>query len=199
MRRKLVLLAALGLAGCGGMPAIPEPTHYRLPPSSQVPVLAAPVTARPIVVDVFMADGLQNQQAMLYAVDAAGTQLRSYHYQLWAVPPGRMLQRRLIDTLREAGAAGMVVDRLPAGATQMRVRGLITHFERMPDGSGSSASVGLQLRVEVPERGDPWLLREYRVVEPAAGASIEAYVEAMARAVDRAYADFLGDLEAARP
>jgi cholesterol transport system auxiliary component len=198
--RKLFLSGLVFLlAACGSVPAIPETTYYRLPAPAGIERLRAPVTPRPITVDAFLADGQHNQQAMLYTLDAAGIQLRSYHYQLWAEPPGRMLQRRLIHTLREAGAAGMVVDRLPPGATQMRVRGLITHFERVREGSGSTASLGIQLRVEAPDRADPWLLREYRAEVPAAGASIEAYVAAMGRAVDQAFAEFLRDLEAARP
>ncbi len=199
MHRVAVVLLLLGLSACGGVATIPENTYFRLPPAVPPPALSAPVSARPIVVDVFTADGLQNQQAMLYSLDARGTQLRSYHYQLWAEPPGRMLQRRLIHTLRTSGASGMVVDRLPPGAAQMRIRGLLTDFERLREGNASVASVGIQLRVEVADRADPWLLREYRAQVPADGTSIEAYVEAMGRAVDGIYAEFLGDLEAAQP
>jgi cholesterol transport system auxiliary component len=199
MHRLAILLVALAVAACGGVATIPDTTYYRLPQPATVSSVAAPVSTLPIVVDAFLADGLQNQQAMLYSLDAQGTQLRSYHYQLWAEPPGRMLQRRLIETLRAAGAADTVLDRMPPGAAQMRVRGLLTRFERLRDGSGSTASVAMQLRVESPGHFEPWLLREYRVDEAAAGASVEAYVEAMARAVDRIYAEFLRDLESQRP
>lgn len=197
MRRLAVLAVALALVGCGGVTAIPENTYYRLPQPAAVAGLSDPISARPIVVDAFLADGLQNQQAMLYALDAQGTQLRSYHYQLWAEPPGRMLQRRLIHTLREAGAAGMVVDRLPPGVAQMRIRGLLTHFERLREDGGSVASVAMQLRVEVPDRADPWLLREYRAEVAAGSSTMDGYISAMGRAVDSIYAEFIRDLEAA--
>ena len=113
LRTGVVLLLALLLAGCAGGPAIPDTTYYRL---GQLPLVQAwqqPLTTQPMVVSTFVADGVHSDQALLYALDDEGMRLRAYHYQLWVDPPTRMLQRRLIATLRRAGVSPLVVDNLP--------------------------------------------------------------------------------------
>jgi len=50
----------------------------------------------------------------LVPYDPSAQELRQYHYQLWTDPPARVLQRRLIEQLRDANIAGSVTDELPA-------------------------------------------------------------------------------------
>ena len=89
--RRLAPLLLLLLAGCASSPGIPETTYYRLPEPAAVAAAPAPLFAQPLVVETFQADGLHSDQALLYALDEGGTQLRGYHYQLWVDPPVRAL------------------------------------------------------------------------------------------------------------
>lgn len=199
MRRAVLcsVLVALLLAGCAATPGIPETTYFRLPARAELPVREAPLFEAPLVVETFLADGLHSDQALLYAMDAEGTQLRAYHYQLWVDPPVRMLQRRLMHTLRRARVAPLVLDRIGSQEEAVRVTGRIERFERVPDGEGWIASVALGLRVDDGRGARPLLVRRYREDVPAADATIAASVRAFGDALDRIHAAFIRDLETA--
>lgn len=198
MLRALVLtLAALLLAACATAPGIPETTYFRLPPRPAVEASAEPAFPHPIAVDTFIADGLHSDQALIYSLDPAGARLRAYHYQLWVDPPVRMLQRRLIGMLREANAATLVADRLPAQTQRVRVSARLERFERIRRGEGWVTAVTLQIRVDGPDGALPLLLRDYSEEVPAQGMSVRDSVAALGSAVDRIYLAFLGDLRAA--
>ena len=88
-----IIAMAATLGGCG-VPAVPDFTYYRLPRPAPIAPEASPLYGD-IVVDVFGADGLYADQALVYALDADAGELRQYHYQLWTDPPTRVLQRRI--------------------------------------------------------------------------------------------------------
>lgn len=196
MRVILAFLFTAVLAGCASGPGIPDTTYYRLPPLPETPRREVPLFSQPVVVETFLADGLHSDQALLYALDAGAGQLRAYHYQLWVDPPVRMLQRRLIRALRQAGAAELVLDRIGSQAEGVRVQGRIERFERVPAGEGWIASVALGLRVDAGgER--PLLVRRYREDVPASGATVADSVRAFGEALDRIHASFIADLDTA--
>lgn len=194
----LVLVATL-LAGCASAPGIPDTTYYRLPPRADIAALEQPAFGLPIVVDTFLADGVHSDQALLYALDADASRLRAYHYQLWVDPPVRMLQRRLIATLREARIAPLVVDSLPASVDALRVTGRLQRFERVPRGNDWSVSVSVGLRADLPGRQRPIFVRVYRENVDVDGRGVADSVQAMGAALDRIYARFVGDLAAVAP
>lgn len=193
--------ALLLLAACAGAPGIPETTYFRLPPRQEIARLPEPAVAQPIVVDTFYADGLYSDQAIIYTLDPDGARLRTYHYQLWIDPPVRLLQRRLIATLRDANASRIVADRLPSDVVALRVEGRITRFERVRDGSGWRVAVGFSLRADTRDDGKPPLvLKDYMLTLPVQGNTVRESVDAMGVAIDRIYAEFVADLAAgARP
>src|SRR5690606_7429893 len=156
----------------------------------------APLFEEPVVVETFLADGLHSDQALLYALDADATRLRAYHYQLWVDPPVRMLQRRLVRVLRRADVAPLVLDRIGASQSAVRVHGRIERFERVPAGEGWIASVALGLRVDDGSER-PLLVRRYREDVPAAGPGVADSVRAFGEALDRIHAAFIADLETA--
>lgn len=185
------------LGACAGAPGIPETTYFRMPPAADIERLPAPLVTQPIVIDTFYADGLYSDQAILYTLDPQGARVRSYHYQLWIDPPVRLLQRRLIETLRAAGVARIVADRLPTEIDALRVEGRITRLERVQTGAGWHAAVGLSLRADT--RGDgkpPLVLKDYVLELPVEGDKVRDSVDVIAAAVDRIYADFVRDLAA---
>jgi len=191
--RALVLTATLALAGCGA-PVVPDFTYYRLPRAQPAEPLAAPAFADPLVVDAFSADGLYADQALVYALDPDAQQLRQYHYQLWTDPPVRILQRRLIASLRDTQLSAQVTDELPASRPAVRISGIILRFDRVPvPGGGWNAVVALKLRADARD-GTPMVDDYYRAEEAAADASMKATVDAYGSALDSIYAQFKADL-----
>ena len=195
--RALPLLAVLVLTGCGGGAAgIPDTVYFRLPPRAQVTPAARPLR-HPIVVETLQADGLHSDQAIIYSTDPDGARLKTYHYQLWVDPPVRMLQRRLIATLRDAGAAEVITDRLPNQVDALRISGRLERFERIRGTAGWEVAVALNLRAERRGASAPLVLKEYVQQLPAGGATLRDSVHAVGTAIDRIYAEFQRDLLAA--
>ena len=192
MKRTVVLLFAgvVALAGCSP-PPVPDVTYFRLPPPAPLPRADKPLTVLPIEIDSFNAEGIYAEQALIYSV-ASGA-LRAYHYQLWSVPPTRILERRLIEMLRDAGVSPLVTDRLPASTQALRIQGAIRRFERVREGDAFKVVVRLEIRVEQEER-EPMIEREYAAEVPAADKTIESTVAAFGSAVDQVFAKFYHDL-----
>ena len=188
----LIAAAAIGLTACGA-PTVPDFTYFRLPRPQPLEVAPAPLFGD-IVVDVFGADGLYADQALIYALDPSAQQLRQYHYQLWTDPPTRVLQRRLILQLRETKVAGDVTDEMPASHPATRISGVILRFDRSPNGSGGfNATVALKLRAD-DSNGTPIIDDYYRAELPTASNDIKATVDAYGAALDQVFAEFYADL-----
>lgn len=194
--RLLFVTALLGLAGCAGVPGIPDTTYFRLPPRGEI-TPAAVEQPLPIQVHTLLADGLYSDQALIYSLDPNGARLKAYHYQLWVDPPVRMLQRRLVGTLRAAKFAPVVTDRLPTQVQALRIEGRIDRFERIRGTDGWTVAVALTLRVDANDGGVPLLLREYHRELPAASAEVQGSVDALGRGLDQIFAEFLQDFEQA--
>lgn len=186
------LIATVALAACSA-PTVPDFTYYRLPRPEPLEAAPKPLFGD-IVVDVFAADGLYGDQALIYATDAGAQELRQYHYQLWTDPPTRVLQRRLIEQLRKTSVAAGVTDELPASRPSIRISGIILRFDRAPNAAGGfTATVALKLRAD-DESGIPMLDDYYRAEKPAADATMRATVDAYGAALDQVFADFYADL-----
>lgn len=191
--RATLLLAALLLAACS-TPTVPDQTWYRLPPPPKVDKVATTLDL-PIAVVGFSADGIYADQALVYALDPGARQVRQYHYQLWVDPPGRMLQRRLVVRLRQAGLSDTVSDELPASTDALRIRGVILRLDRTPlTGVGAAAVVALKLRADGPD-GLPLVEQIYRAEKRAADGSVGAFTEALGAGIDEVFAAFQADLE----
>jgi cholesterol transport system auxiliary component len=187
-----IVIAAAALTGCG-VPSVPDFTYYRLPRPQPLEPAPGPLFGD-IVVDVFGADGLYADQALIYAVDPEAQQLRQYHYQLWTDPPTRVLQRRLIVELRDAKIAAQVTDELPASHPALRISGVILRFDRAPNGSGGfTATVALKLRAD-DQNGTPLIDDYYRAELPTGSNTMKATVDAYGAALDQVFAQFYADL-----
>lgn len=181
------------IAGCASTP-VPDVAYYRMPQVAS----AAPADHKhfqiPIVVDSLIADGVYNDQAILYVGSPEGS-IKAYHYQLWDEPPGQLLQRRLIDTLRVRNASRLVTDRLPPSIDSLRISGRIERFERVRVGTGWMARVRLELRVEHGAQREPLLLSQYGADVPTETETIQSTVRAFADAIDQSYAAFWAELQ----
>jgi len=194
-RATACVLAVLLAAGCGSVPAVPEVRYYRLPPSAELPNAETSAFQQALVVEPLTADGVYNDQAILYALKPDGS-LKNYHYQLWSDPPSRLLQRRLITNLRSARMAPVVTDRFPASQPSLRLTGVIDRFDRVRIGEDRwQVYVALQFRLDGND-DQPLLQRSYRAEVPAEGTSIQATVRAFAVAIDKCFAELRSDLAA---
>ncbi|HPW03943.1 MAG: ABC-type transport auxiliary lipoprotein family protein [Dokdonella sp.] len=194
MKTVFPFFLALVLAACGNVPGAPDHTFFQMAKPAALPVSEAAPFRTPIVVNLFAADGLYADRALIYALDPEARELRQYHYQLWTDPPTRQLQRRLKRMLDAASISPLVIDALPASQAALRISGTILRFERVPapDG-GSIASVALRMRVDRPD-GTPQLDEIYHADAPAADSRLISTVDALSVAVDEIFASFHGDL-----
>jgi len=187
-------LCLTALAGCSP-PAVPDVTYFRLPSPAPLPHAAKPLSLLPLEIDVFGAEGIYAEQALIYAVDPQGSALRTYHYQLWGDPPTHALQQRLVNMLRDAGIATLVTDRLPASTPALRVQGTIRRYERLKRDQAYSVAVALVIRVE-QGRGEPLIEQEYSGEADAADGKMESTVTAFGAALDKVFGKFYADLVA---
>ncbi len=192
-RRWLMLLGVSALTACN-VPTVPDFNYYRLPKPQPLPAATAPLPDS-IVVDAFDADGLYADQALVYAVDASAQQLRQYHYQLWTDPLTRILQRRLIVLLREAGFSHEVTDELPASQAAIRIDGIVLRFDRVPRGEGGwTVAVALKLHADAPD-GRRLVDEIYHDEQAVDAGDLKASVDAYGAIVDRLFARFCADLQ----
>ena len=194
--RILVATVALALSACASDP-VPDVAYYRIGDAPAPPIANVQAVKAPLEVQTFLADGVYNEQAILYVNAQAGS-LRGYHYQLWGDPPVRMLQRRLIETLRTNHVAPLVADRLPSEDGVLRVIGLISHFEREKTSGAWQVKVAFEFRVEGVNGEKPMLLKEYAETQAAADDTMPASVRAFGEAVDRCFARLIADLQTIR-
>ncbi len=193
IRPAISSMLALLLAACASAPGIPETVYHRLP-EPEIAALPKPLSERPVLVEAFHADGLHSDQALIYSTDPEGRSLQAYHYQRWVDPPSRMLQRRLIQSLRDSGAAAVVTDRLAARVDALRIQGRIEAFDRLRQGEGWQVRVAFSLRAEYSGADLPLLMKDYRVQLPVDGDAMADTTRSTGAAVDQIFAQFLRDL-----
>lgn len=188
------LLLVVLLTGCASAP-VPDMAFYRMPsvPEAVADPTRSPRFQIPITVSAFRADGVYNDQAILYSLKPESS-IKAYHYQLWDEPPSLLLQRRLIDQLRANHASTLVTDRLPPGLDALRISGRVQRFERVRIDGEWVARVRLEIRIERSVQDPPLLLNEYGADVRAETASIQSTIRAFAEALDQSFAALDGDL-----
>jgi cholesterol transport system auxiliary component len=189
----LLLLAACG--GCGRSSPVPSETYYRLAPVTGGE--SAPITDGQLVVDLFEADSLYRERALLYSEDPANITLKQYHYHHWQEAPPRLLQQQLRDYLRAHGAAPIVTLRNLGNGPALHVRGRLERFEHIISDGRVIARVAMELGLSTDEK--LLMSRDYTVDKPADSADVASVVSAIDAAVNDIFAKFLNDAHAARP
>ena len=76
MRFFLAAIFALTLCACGNIPGVPDHTYFHMSKPQALPVSSARAFTTPIVVNLFAADGLYADRALIYAIEPAGSELR---------------------------------------------------------------------------------------------------------------------------
>jgi len=194
--RRYAILGALALAACSAPESIPDFRYYRLGPAGDVERLPTPLLDRPLVLDIFRADGVHGERPILYSNDADSLKISQYHYQLWNDPPPAMIQRRLVELFERAGVSAYVTERLGLRERAFRLQGSIYRFERiLVDGSPSEVVVGMRLRLLAEIDGKPYLARDELVRMPVKGNRVEDSAIALSAGVDEIARRFIAQLQ----
>ncbi len=190
--RALLVVAALAFGGCGSAPPGPTDRFYQL--QGTVVSAGPPLTSGTLLVQEFKSDGLRSERAVLYAPSDGSEVLEQHHYRFWSDSPPRMVQRRLVEYLRAAKAAPVVVDEL-RGRADLVVRGRLLRFE-YETGRAAQAHVAMELRLDRGNTG-PILARAYSASVPIDKATVEGGVAAIDQGVAQVFAQFLQDMRTA--
>lgn len=183
------LLLALG--GCAAVESIPEDVFYRLPPPTAAPILPHPLTVQPLHVAAFRAHGILRERAIV-DTEGSGVSLHQHRYAFWLDSPEKALPQQLVQYLRLAQAAPLV-SATPTPAAAYDIDGTIKNFERVTGTPVPSARVSIELELTERDTGRTLLIKDYTESIPAADASFEQWVLAMAAGVHNIYRRFIED------
>ncbi len=190
--RGLALVSLVTLAACA-QPELPKDHYYRL--QVQVPQVdkGAVMFKGTIEVERFLADGLTAGRPIVYSETGSEHQLLQYHYHFWTEPPVVMLRDQLIDFLRAAKVADMIVSPEMRSRPDYRLTAKIKRLEKVV-GAKPSAIAELQLGLQDEQNGDIIHLANYRVEVGAQSASVGDAVIAMNKALSQIYSRFVASL-----
>ncbi|NQV46163.1 MAG: membrane integrity-associated transporter subunit PqiC [Rhodospirillaceae bacterium] len=193
--RKLFMPAAvfvaLSLAACS-QPQIPKDKYYRLQVTKPENVTSKPVFTGTIEVERFIADGLTAGRPIVYSDTSSPHELQEYHYQFWTEPPVVMLRDQLIDYLRSANIADLVVSPESRARAEHLITARIKRLENV--GNANSAIVEVELRIHDLKDSKILFLKNYMINEPAKSRSVSDAVLALNTALSKVYASFVDDL-----
>jgi cholesterol transport system auxiliary component len=193
-----VLLAALALAGCSGLPDKPtRATMYdfgpgplaTLPTTRQAPLAAIALD------DISTSGGALDNMAVLYRLGYADAQqLRPYSQARWSMPPAQLVRQRVREQLGQRRAvfnagASVALNRSQNAVLPLLLRMDLEEFSQLF--TAPETSVGLiRLRatlVEVTPAGDKLIGQRNVIVQrPAPSSDAPGGVQALTAATDAA-------------
>jgi len=190
--RGLALVSVVALAACA-QPELPKDHFYRL--QVQVPQVDedAVLFKGTIEVERFLADGLTAGRPIVYSQADSEHQLLQYHYHFWTEPPVVMLRDQMIDFLRAAKVADMIVSPEMRSRPDYRLTAKIKRLEKIV-GPKPSAVAELQLGLQDEQNGEIIHLANYRVEVGAQSESVGDAVIAMNKALSQIYSRFVASL-----
>lgn len=191
MFRPGILVIVLLLNACGENPPVPVDHFYRLTLNPGT-VTRQPLTDQTIFVGKFLSDGIYNERALLFSEDANNRELQQYHYYFWSISPPGLLRDYLVDYLRAADSAPVVVGDFSSG-NGLKISGKILGFEKIKHSADFMVNVVLEIRLDKLGEITPRLVKTYKALETVKGTSMDETVSAFNRAVDRAFSDFVAD------
>ncbi|MDX2143996.1 MAG: ABC-type transport auxiliary lipoprotein family protein [Rhodospirillaceae bacterium] len=190
MSRLFAVAVVAAVAACSSAP-VPIDTFYRLEPRS-APVARAGGPIKGVAeVTPLRGEGVINERAILYR--AGTSRLRQYSYHFWADTPAAMLQRDLIDALRNAKAFERVVTPELRLNRDYEISGTIRKLEHDVT-SGSRAVMEIELAVRKINGNQIVLMKTYSAELSASDDEVSAAVDGFAGALSQIIAAFIADL-----
>lgn len=193
----LAPLPLLLLAACA-QPELPKDHFYRVQAAAPERKPGAPLFKGTVEVRRFVADGLTAGRPIVFSEAGNDHRLRAYHYHFWTEPPIVMLRDQLIDYLRAANVAAMVVPAEMRARPDFRLTAKIKRLEKVV-GPRPSAVAELELGLQDESNGEIVHLANYRLEVGAASQSVGDAVIAMNKAVTEIYRRFVASLRKLRP
>ena len=126
----------------------------------------------------------------------APDQVIAYHYHAWQEPSGIMLQRALVDALRNAQAFETVATPEMRLDRNYELMGDLRLLEHVLSGANSSVVVEMEITLRRIAGNQQLLAKTYRGEEAVSGTTVAAAVPAFTRALDKITAGLLADLAA---
>ena len=189
----LAVAVSVILGGCLSGPA-PKDRFYRLEVPDAATRLELPRLRGRLLVDSIRGDGMTRERQMLYRKADDPSQVRREGYDHWVDAPPLMVQRAVVEFLRSANAAEVVVTPEMRVDADFRLGGRVHRFERLVGGGSPHVTVELGLTLVREEDGEPLLLETYREDQGVAGGGIVDSVEAFNQALHRILERLLLDL-----
>jgi len=194
--RKIAMpLAVVGafIVGACSQPPVPKDNYYRL--QVVAPEAAPEVLFKGVIeVDRFVADGLTASRPIVYSRTGSPHQLNEYHYHFWTDPPVVMLRDQLVDFLRAANVADLVVTPEIRSSADYVLTAKIKRLEKIT-GSTPRAVVEMELGLQDNHKDRVVHLQTYRVETTAKSDSVGDAVVALNKALTSAYTLFVEDLK----
>lgn len=196
MIRLPVILPAIlfFLSACGQNPSVPVDHFYNLN-MKDVSVTPVQLADKAIYVEGIRAEGIYNERALLYSESKNGHELQQYHYHFWALPPAVMLREHLIEYLRQADSAPLVINDY-RNRDGLGISGRLLGFEKIIAESNTTVWVSIELRLDTPDHDTPRLLKRYTASREVDNNSIAAMVAAINQAVNGIFEEFISDAAA---
>ena len=188
----LVLLVSISLGACA-QPELPKDHYYRLNVIAPQQAKQKVIFKGTIEIERFVADGLTVGRSIVYSDSGNEQQLMEYHYHFWTEPPIIMLRDQLIDFLRAANVAKMVVSPEMRARPDYRLTAKIKRLEKVV-GSRPSAIAELELGLQNEKNGEIVHLANYQVEVEAQSQSVDDAVIAMNKALRKIYTRFVASL-----
>ena len=186
------LVGALSfLSACAQAP-VPDDHYYRLNLSNSA---ATPDVKLNGIVEVerLIADGLLDNRPILFTGSAQSTEIQSYHYHFWTLPPSIMLQNAITAKLQQTNGAKSIVTPNLRIEPDYILAGKIFRFEQVK-GAKNQVIVSLELSLKNAKLESLIHLNTYSVEIPTRDASVASAVTAFSSGVDKIITAFLKDL-----
>lgn len=181
--------AILLLAACAGPPE-PRDTFYRLQAALPSAHFARPPLPGVMEVERVETEGVLSERAIAYQSGPGA--LQRYAFELWADPPGMMLQDALVRALRAADVATTIVTPDLRVAPRWIVRARLLRFEQVP--AAGRAAVSLRVAVLGADDHSLLLQRDYAAEAPTDGTTPAAAAAAIGTAAADVLARLVADL-----
>jgi ABC-type uncharacterized transport system auxiliary subunit len=194
-RVAILLGVALSMVqgGCLSAPA-PADRFHRLEVPDPTARLDPPRLRGRLVVDSIRGGAMALERLMLHRRADDPTQVRRAGYDHWVDPPPTMVQRAVVQFLRSANAAEVVITPEMRLDADFRLAGRVNRFERLVTDGSARATIELEFNLVRLEDHELLLLETYREEEDVAGSGIAGSVEAFSRALHRILERLAADL-----
>ena len=187
IRRAAIPLAVatmLILGGCLSGPAPPD-RFYRLEVPDAAARLEVPRLRGRLLVDSVRGDGMTSGRQMLYRSESDPSQVKREGYDNWVDSPPVMVQRAVVEFLRSANAAEVVITPEMRVDSDFHLGGRVDRFERLVGQGSSRVTIELEFTLVRAEGREPLLLETYGEHEEVTGSGVGDSVEAFGRALHR--------------